>query len=561
MKREIDCLLIGNNQVKFSRYEASVREMGKNSGAYNDLDKNFLRYNGENYSAADIFNIFCSSDERSGGSIHPIKEVESFNAAAAYLGTYLHRRGMTFAYVNSFQDEKEKLAGILTRDDVLTIGIITTLYVTIMPILEIMEFIRARNKTAKIIVGGPFPATKIRMLEPGELEYLFKSIGADFYINSSQGEAALVKIIRHLKECLPCDRVENIHYRAKGEYISTPLSRENNPLDENMVDWDLFPEVGEFVNIRTCISCMFSCAFCGFPQHAGKYQAAAVEKVEEELNLLAKKDSVKSIHFVDDTFNVPLPRFKAILRMMIAKGYQFKWNSFLRCQYLDREAVELMKESGCESVLLGLESGNDQILTNMNKKVKVEAYYRGIALLNEYDIVAIGNFVVGFPGETVDTARDTIRFIKASGLDFYRAQLWYCEPITPIYRQGKKYNLEGESFEWSHNTMNAQEASGLIDEMILGIEKPTRFPQYYFDYDTIVQLTHKGIKREQVDKFLQAFNNGIREKISVPGRKEMSFKVIEQVKNSCLSGSSSSASPGEEKEVEIINEEIPEFDF
>lgn len=561
MKREIDCLLIGNNQVEFSVYEKSIREMGKNSGAYCDLDKNFLRYNGKNYSAADIFNIFCSGDKRAGGLIKPIKDVESFNAAIAYLGTYLHKHGMSFAYVNSFQDEKEKLADLLTGEKVLTIGIVTTLYVTVMPILEIVDFIRTHNKDAKIIVGGPFPATKTRILKPGELIYLFKSIGADFYINSSQGESTLIKIIYNLKNKLPFDQVNNIYFKSGEDYISTPLLRENNPLAENMINWDLFPEVGEFVNIRTCISCMFSCAFCGFPQHAGKYQAAGVEAVEKELNLLAKKNSVKSIHFVDDTFNVPPGRFKDILEMMIKNRYKFKWNSFLRCQYLDRGTVELMKESGCKSVLLGLESGNNQILKNMNKKVTVEKYYKGIALLKEFDIISIGNFVTGFPGETVDTARDTIRFIKESGLDFYRAQLWYCEPITPIWEQREKYNLRGESFEWSHDTMNTRGAAKLIDEMILEIENPIRFPQYYFDYDTIVQLTNKGITREQVGKYLRAFNNGIRGKVSTPARKEMNYNVIEQIKNSCLPSSPSSGSPEWEKEAVITNEEVAEFDF
>jgi radical SAM superfamily enzyme YgiQ (UPF0313 family) len=220
-----------------------------------------------------------------------------------------------------------------------------------------------------------------------------------------------------------------------------------------------------------------------------------------------------------------------------------------------------MKESGCESVLLGLESGNNQILKTMNKKVTVEDYYQGLALLKEHDIISIGNFVVGFPGETVETVQDTKGFIKDSSLDFYRAQLWYCEPITPIWKQQEKYKLKGESFEWSHKTMNAYEAAKLIDGMILSIKTPTRFPQYYFDYDTIVQLTHKGISREQAGKFLQAFNNGISEKISHPGKKEMSYNVIEQIKNSCLPGISGSGLTGCAEETGVMKEETAEFDF
>jgi radical SAM superfamily enzyme YgiQ (UPF0313 family) len=72
--------------------------------------------------------------------------------------------------------------------------------------------------------------------------------------------------------------------------------------------------------------------------------------------------------------------------MMIKNKYEFKWNSFFRCQFADREVVELMKESGCEGVFMGIESGSDKILENMNKASRIEKYYEGIALLKEYDI-------------------------------------------------------------------------------------------------------------------------------------------------------------------------------
>jgi anaerobic magnesium-protoporphyrin IX monomethyl ester cyclase len=560
MKKEIDCLLIGHNQVDYQEYEKSVRDLGTNSGAYNDLKKNFIRYNGKNYNAADVFNLFCCYDNLYSDSVQPIGLVETFSNGIAYLGTYLHRRGLTFDYINSFQDEKEELAEKLSQQKVLTVGILTTLYVSTLPIFEIVEFIREHNKTAKIVIGGPLISTKCRTLDEMEFRYLLKSMGADFYVNNSQGEAALVNIIRTLKKDLAIENVNNIYFKKGSEYTGTPLVQENNMLADNMVDWDLFEDVGNFVNIRTCISCPFSCAFCGFPQHAGQYQTAPVEAIEKELNRLAKKEMVRSIHFVDDTFNIPLKRFKDILRMMIKNKYPFKWSSFLRCQYADKEMLDLMKESGCESVIMGLESGSNAILRNMNKKVTVEDYGKGLDLINAYGIISIGNFVVGFPGETEQTVQESIDFIKESGIDFYRSQLWYCEPITPIWQQRETYNITGEHFEWSHSTMDSRTASKMVDKMILAIDRPTRFPQYYFDYDNIVQLFYKGVSLEQTDRFLQAFNQGIREKILYPYHKEASFEVIKQVKESCCGESGYSS--GRDDELHNISEEEPvEFDF
>jgi anaerobic magnesium-protoporphyrin IX monomethyl ester cyclase len=562
MKKTIDCLFIGQNQIDFDEYEKDIRKMGTGSGAYRDLDKNVLRYNNKPYSASDIFNLFCCHDSLLNGPIKTIKPVETFSAGIAYLGTYLHRRGFTFDFANSFQDKKKELAALLERENILTIAILTTLYVSPLPIIEIMDFIKKHNDTAKIIVGGPFVSTKIRTLKPVQLEYLFKSIDGDFYVNSSQGEAALVNILYALKKDLPMDQVNNIHYKPADstDYVATRVVRENNILSENMVNWDLFADrVGEFANLRTGISCPFQCSFCGFPEHAGKYQTADVDAIERELNLLDKITSVKSITFVDDTFNVPKNRFKDILKMMIKNKYKFKWNSFIRSQFLDREIVELMKESGCESSFLGLESGNNQILKNMNKEACVETFLEGIELLNKQEIVSFGNFIIGFPGETVETGQDTAKFIKESGLDFYRVQLWYCEPITPIWREREKYELKSESFEWSHETMDSKTACDLIDELIRSIEHPIRLPQYYFDYDNVMQLTHKGINIEKVKRFMKSFDNGVKERLAEPSHQEVSYNVIRQIRESCREGNNSDESFDNERNK--IDTSEAEFDF
>jgi len=536
MDKTIDCFLIGHNEMDFTVYEGEVGKMGINSGAYRDLNLNFISYNNKPYSASDIFNLFYFGNNESEGPLKPLNLGETFSAAIAYLGTYLDRRGFSFDFVNTFQDHKEELADKLKNRDIRTIAIITTLYVSVFPILEIMEFIKKYNRTAAVIVGGPFVSTQCRSMEPGSLGYLFGSIGADFYVNSSQGEAALVDIINALKKNLPPDSINNIYYKAgnRDEYTATPVSTEDNKLAENMVNWDLFSEnVGEYAFIRTAVSCPFSCAFCGFPQHAGKYQTAGVELVEKELDRLARIKTLNSVNIIDDTFNVPVKRFKEILRTMCKHNYPFKWNSHFRCQFADRETVELMKASGCEGVFLGIESGSDQILKNMNKAVTVEQFHKGIRLLKEYGILTYGSFIVGFPGETDETVQETVNFIKESGLDFFRAQLWYCDPITPIWREKEKFGIKGESFEWSHATMDSGRACDIVEEIFLSVKNPVWVPQYNFECDGLFHLLHRGFSLEEIKRFIHSFNNAVREKIEDPSRKEIGFEAVMQIKNAC----------------------------
>ena len=536
MNQTIDCLFIGHNEMDFVEYERQVRKMGVDSGAYRDLNLNFIWYNNTPYPVSEIFNSFYCKGGGRKNLTPPLRMTEVFSPAIAYLGSYLHRRGIDFDYVNSFQSEKDQLQEKLIKDKIRAIAIITTFYVSVFPILEIMNFLRRYNSSAKIILGGPFVANQVRTQDEKALQYLFNTIGADFYVNSSQGEATLVKILHALKNNLPVGQINNIHYKNDGNsenrYLATPSLAENNPLQQNVVNWDLFAHMlGKSVNVRTSISCPFSCDFCGFPQQAGKYQTVDPEAVEIELNQLSKIDSVTSVQFIDDTFNVPQGRFKEILRRMIKNKYPFRWHSHFRCQFADQETVELMKESGCEGVFLGIESGSDQMLANMNKAVTVHQYLRGIQWLKTYDIPIYGSFIIGFPGETEQSVRDTIKFIKESGIDFYRAQLWYCKTGTPVWLKRDKYKIEGESFQWRHKTMNYTEAADLIDEIFLSLEEPVWVPQYNFECDGLFHLLHRGLTLDQVKRFINGFNQGIKEKlINRSPRQEISFEAITHIK-------------------------------
>ncbi len=524
MSKKIDCVLIGHNQVCFEKHEDFLKSMGEDTLRYQDLNRNFLRFNNKVLTASDTYNLLCCNNINT-----PIKQAETFSAGIAYLGTFLNRRGYTFDYVNLFQEEKEYLREILCNNEVLTVGILTTYYVVHDPIIEIIDFIKKHNPNAKILVGGPFISNKVRSFDNRTLNYFFEIINADFYINSSQGELALVNIIDSIKSNKPFKNISNIYFKSKDGYNETPINKENNKLAENIVQWELFSDrIPPFVNIRTSISCPFNCSFCGYPEHAGKYQVLDASLIENELKSLAKIETIKSIFFIDDTLNFPQKRFMDILKMLYRNRFPFKWNAYIRCQFLDEEVVKLMKDTGCESVFLGIESGDDRILKNMNKNSNTTKYLKGIQLLKKYGIQTFGSFIIGFPGETKESVKNTVNFIKNSGLDFYRTQLWYCEQITPIWNQREKYSLKGSSFEWEHETMNSVEASNYVEAIILDIENPVRIPQYYFDFENVMQLTHKGFSLDQVKQFLTYFNEGIKQKISLTSN-EISTDVFEKI--------------------------------
>lgn len=499
------------------------------SCSYRDFNLGFVYYNEKQYSLKELHNKVVTEN-----SIieKEITELNTFNAAISYLSTYLSKSDISFDYITSVNQEIERLEKILTEYEVRTVAILTTLYVTPDPIVKIIDIIKKKNNTTKIIVGGPFFSNICRTQDDVYIEYLINHVTkADYFINSSQGETGLTKLILAIKNKGIIEDVENLMYLENNKLVKNIVKEENNNLSENMVDWSLFSSnFKEFVNIRTAISCPFSCAFCGFPEHAGKYQTENVELIEKELIQLVKSNkSLKSIYFIDDTFNVPKDRFKAILQMLIKNKFDFKWHSYFRCQFADEEIISLMKESGCEGVFLGIESGNNEILENMNKKSTVEDYSRGIKLLKDAGILTFGAFITGFPGETFKSVFETIKFIESSGLDFYRTQLWFCEHITPIWRRKEEFKIEGEGFEWSHKTMNSKVASSYIEKMCADIKNVTWLPQYDFDFETIFRLLHKGMKIEQVKSFVELANENIKDKIRNKSMVELPDAKFEEI--------------------------------
>jgi len=529
MKKNIDCLIIGHNEMSLEEYESIVRTSGTDSESYRELNLSFIEYEKKKYSAKDMFNYILPKDELKNKG--PLSFGDLFSATIAYLMTFLVKRGFECDYINYFSMEKEELADKLQNDEIMSVAITTTMYVTPFPIMEIISFVRQYNKSAKIIVGGPYVHANTTTQEVNMLQYILKAIDADIYISNPQGETAFGNVLSALRENKSLEGIKNVIYRGDDQYNINSFEDEDNNLNENIVNWPMFSDrIKAFATMRTSISCPFSCAFCTFPKRAGKYRPMQLNAYEKEMDLLQKTGNVKKIDFIDDTFNVPPERFKSILRMMIKNKYGFKWNSYFRCQYADRETVELMKESGCEGVFLGIESGSQKILQNMSKAADIEKYREGLALLNEYGIISFASFIIGFPGETYDTYMETVKFIEENKPTFYRVQAWYFDPLSPVFKDKEKYKLTGSRMKWSHSTMDSLEVSKLVEQTFLSVKNSIWIPQFNFDHLGIYLLLERGMDLDNIKEFLASFNSVVARKLINPDDNEADANDIYRIR-------------------------------
>ncbi len=499
--QHLDCVVIGYNEVPFSRYEQFLHTYGEDSEAYRDLKFSFVNLDGRKLDYPGLLN---HARALAGANGEELKSGDMPNLAAAYLTNFLRRHGHTAEYINLFQYEKEQLIEYL-RGDPYCVAITTTFYVVNLPVTEMVEFIRKHNPKVKIVVGGPLVNNHARNYHGDALKTALEDMGADIYVLEGQGELTLARVIECLKNNGNLDDVPNLVYFDDKNLRRTTVVAENNSLDENFIDWKDFggtKDLGATIQTRTARSCAFKCSFCNYPSRAGALTLLSLEVLERELDSILALGGVQNVVFIDDTFNVPFPRFKELCRMMIRKKYPFNWFSYFRCSNSDQEAIDLMAESGCKGVFLGIESGSPSVLVNMNKSATVEKYAHGIEMLRRNGILTFGSFITGFPGETDETVQETIDFIRTTRPDYYRSQMWYCEPGTPIQNERQKYQIEGEGFVWSHATMDSMGAMDHIDRMFLAINESVWLPQWSFDFWIIPYLMGKGIGRDRFREFM-----------------------------------------------------------
>ncbi|HEX7314159.1 MAG TPA: PhpK family radical SAM P-methyltransferase [Pyrinomonadaceae bacterium] len=498
---KLDCVIVGYNDLDFGHTLKAQKLGEKYSGGYRSSKINSLIYRGERITYTNLLNQVLT---KATGVDPELNVFKLPNLAVCYLKSYLSRRGLNVEIINFYNSEKDRFAELLAQSPN-AVAITTTYYVDDEPIADLVEFIRQHCPETKIIVGGPHIFNLHTHHDAATQEFLWKKLGADVYVYDSQGEATLNQVLHQLRDEpeKSLGDVPNLIYTTDGvKFEKTAKAIESNDLDENILDWSFFEQsfITPTVSMRTARSCAFKCSFCSYPFLAGELTLTGLDAVEKEMRYL-KGHGVKNLIFIDDTFNIPLPRFKDLCRMMIKNKFDFNWYSMYRCSNSDDEAFELLAESGCKGVFLGIESGSNTILKNMNKAAKKERYMDGIAKLQKNGVTTLASFIVGFPGETDETVQETIDFIEQTSPTFYRAQLYYHDIKVPIHNEAKKYGLTGAGYSWKHQTMDWQQAADWIEVMYRKITNSSVFPLHGFDLESIAYLVGAGIDLGQIKGF------------------------------------------------------------
>ena len=190
-----------------------------------------------------------------------------------------------------------------------------------------------------------------------------------------------------------------------------------------------------YVSFYTGRGCKSRCTFCLWPQTIGghKYRVRSPETIVEEVRKVKEYfPQVKEIFFDDDTFTDNIERTEETARLLGKLGVTWSCNAKANVPY---ETLKIMKDNGLRLLLVGFESGNQQILFNIKKGMRVEFARRFSSDCHKLGIKIHGTFIVGLPGETHETIKETIAFAKEINPHTIQVSLAAAYPGTFLYNQ------------------------------------------------------------------------------------------------------------------------------
>jgi anaerobic magnesium-protoporphyrin IX monomethyl ester cyclase len=282
-----------------------------------------------------------------------------------------------------------------------------------------------------------------------------------------EGERTFGEVLDKLQSKSSFNHVLGITFRnQEGKIIRTPDRPFIEDLDSlpfpahNLLPLGALKRMGKVLfPLITSRGCVYWCDFCSTVRMFGRgYRMRSPKNVVDEMEMIHDKYGISQFTFYDDAFTVNRERVRKICEELHARKLKLIWDCGTRVDMVDRELLKNMHDAGCIAVWLGVESGSEVILSAMNKGIKLNQTRLAYKTAHEVGLMTIANVVIGFPGETEQTAKATINFVKELNPDdvgFYVATPY---PGTPLYEQVKKngwlrvtdfnkYDTAGPTFE------------------------------------------------------------------------------------------------------------------
>ena len=407
--------------------------------------------------------------KNNGQLVQPIEDDNIMSWASApklngiYLYSYLMQNGFNAALINNYTHEKNKFVDLLKKKP--SAIIISTPFIFLKKALsQLIKDIRILAPKIYIIAGGSYVYYSYlltqRAHEPdyetdaAKEDFLFLDVNkeppVDLYIISPRGEDILCKALHNINLNQSNKSLPNSAYLEDGKYHFSKRIEDSTELSFPQIDWSSLPDSifqTGVVPLQASNGCPYNCTFCNFTKDRKYSFIKPIDILISEIKTVQNK-GVKYIWFVDDNFRLGRNDLDDVCRRFIEENIQVKWMCFIRASTLKNADIPLLRRASCVEVQIGLESGDPEILKNMNKQVEPSVYRNVIKELLKNNINVSCYFISGFPGETEESSQRTREFIKAiehpeyPGILSWSLYPFILSPLSPIYEPEMRKNMD-----------------------------------------------------------------------------------------------------------------------
>lgn len=283
---------------------------------------------------------------------------------------------------------------------------------------------------APIVVGGP------------HAQALPVETARDFdYVVVGEAEEVIARIVGPMARRTRESAV--VHARPPSDLGALPIS------DYSLVDTDSYSRVVDgrlAFSILSGRGCPFRCTYCFTAALAEKVRLRPIDHVMEELHRLDDAYTVDALRFIDDNFLMNLRFFRELAPRLREFGRPYR--VYCRAVDLTEERCRLLAESGCRMVACGVESGSQKMQDLMNTRKNVRKMAEGIEIARHYGIEVRVGLIVGYPGETWDTVKESVRELLEMPFSSYNLFNFVPLPGTDPYHHPERYGIKWVSKDW-----------------------------------------------------------------------------------------------------------------
>jgi len=372
-----------------------------------------------------------------------------------YISAYLKQNGFSVHLIDSTFITKNKW-----KSDILVhCPKVIAFYVNLMTklnVLDLTAWVKSQSalKETKIIFGGP---------DVTHNSYDYLKAGADF-IMVGEGEQTMLEWMQEFEKEIPDFTMINGLRFLGGDGLEII-----NPPREKLKDIDAFPipdrkgiDMVKYIDawknfhgqstlsVSTQRGCPYTCKWCSTAVYGQSYRRRKPALVVEELNILMQQYNPDSFWFVDDVFTISHKWLEEFKNELKNANLKIQFECITRADRLNEEVIGILKEAGCFRVWIGAESGAQEVIDAMDRRVDVLKVREMIKLSRKNGIQAGTFIMLGYPGETRKNIEETIEHLKDSMPDYFTITVAYPIKGTGLFKEieTKQINVP----EWKLST-------------------------------------------------------------------------------------------------------------